>query len=208
MVVNDRAARLRRDPVPLFALAAALAGAVASWYRLKEPSPLLRPLILAVFLADTILPGSPCLAPEGRCVFRTRSSTVYSLGRRISARLLSSGRGSRRTIAAAPVGPIPGAFHPTSVRHSHRGGRRDRPGQSRRHCALRADRLKSPGGDFTAPCVLYVCCPRLVNGDTESSTASAQPPDRWSARCETARLSPSGALFGDDRLVQRHLVSD
>ena len=36
-----------------------------------------------------------------------------------------------------------GAPHPTSVPRSHRDGRRDRPGQSRRHCALRSDRPRS-----------------------------------------------------------------
>jgi AI-2 transport protein TqsA len=52
-----RAARLRRDLVPLYALAAALACAAGSWYLLKELAPLLRPLVLAVFLAYTILPA-------------------------------------------------------------------------------------------------------------------------------------------------------
>ena len=36
MVVNDRAARLRRDLVPHFALAAALVCAAGSWSLLKE----------------------------------------------------------------------------------------------------------------------------------------------------------------------------
>ena len=51
------AARLRRDLDPLYALAAAVFIAVGSWYLLKELAPLLRPLVLAVFLAYTILPA-------------------------------------------------------------------------------------------------------------------------------------------------------
>lgn len=56
MIVSNRPVRLRRELVPLFALAAALVCAAGSWYLLKELAPLLRPLILAVFLAYTILP--------------------------------------------------------------------------------------------------------------------------------------------------------
>jgi AI-2 transport protein TqsA len=42
--------------VPLYALAAAVLCAAGGWYLLKELAPLLRPLILAVFLAYTIVP--------------------------------------------------------------------------------------------------------------------------------------------------------
>jgi AI-2 transport protein TqsA len=56
LVASGRAARLRRDLVPLYALAAAVLCAAGGWYLLKELAPLLRPLILAVFLAYTILP--------------------------------------------------------------------------------------------------------------------------------------------------------
>src|SRR3954451_22330326 len=56
MVADGRSARLRRDLVPLYALAAAVLCAAGGWYLLKELAPLLRPLILAVFLAYTILP--------------------------------------------------------------------------------------------------------------------------------------------------------
>ena len=49
-------ARLPPDLVPLYALAAAVMCAAGGWYLLKELAPLLRPLILAVFLAYTILP--------------------------------------------------------------------------------------------------------------------------------------------------------
>lgn len=51
-----RWSRLRRDLLPLYALAAALICAAASWYLLKELATLLRPLVLAIFLAYTILP--------------------------------------------------------------------------------------------------------------------------------------------------------
>ncbi|MGZ3415933.1 MAG: AI-2E family transporter, partial [Isosphaeraceae bacterium] len=61
VVANGRAARLRRDLVPLYALAAAVLCAAGSWYLLKELAPLLRPLILAVFLAYTILPAHRAL---------------------------------------------------------------------------------------------------------------------------------------------------
>jgi predicted PurR-regulated permease PerM len=56
VAANSRAARLRRELVPLYALAAALVSAAGGWYLLKELAPLLRPLILAVFLAYAILP--------------------------------------------------------------------------------------------------------------------------------------------------------
>ena len=44
--------------------------------------------------------SGPRPAPAGRCVFRTRSRTVYSLGGRNLALLPSSGRGGRGTIMA------------------------------------------------------------------------------------------------------------
>ena len=53
---NSRAARLRRELVPLYALAAVLMSAAGGWYLLKELAPLLRPLALAVLLAYTIVP--------------------------------------------------------------------------------------------------------------------------------------------------------
>ena len=53
---GDRMAQLKQDLGPLYAMAAALACAAASWYLLKELAPLLRPLTLAGFLAYTILP--------------------------------------------------------------------------------------------------------------------------------------------------------
>jgi AI-2 transport protein TqsA len=56
-VADGRSARLRRELVPLYALAAAVACAAGGWYLLKELAPLLRPLILAVFLAYTIVPA-------------------------------------------------------------------------------------------------------------------------------------------------------
>src|SRR4051812_5930287 len=57
VVVEDgRSNRLRRELIPLYALAAAVVSAAGCWYLLKELAPLLRPLILAVFLAYTILP--------------------------------------------------------------------------------------------------------------------------------------------------------
>ena len=61
MASSRRAARLRRDLDPLYALAAAVFIAVGSWYLLKELAPLLRPLVLAVFLAYTILPAHQAL---------------------------------------------------------------------------------------------------------------------------------------------------
>jgi AI-2 transport protein TqsA len=56
LVADSRLARLRRELIPLFAVAAAIACAAGGWYLLKELAPLLRPLILAVFLAYTIVP--------------------------------------------------------------------------------------------------------------------------------------------------------
>src|SRR3954451_21968693 len=55
-VADGRSARLRRELIPLYALAAAVVCAAGCWYLLKELAPLLRPLILAVFLTYTILP--------------------------------------------------------------------------------------------------------------------------------------------------------
>jgi hypothetical protein len=57
VVASGRAARWRSDLVPLYALAAAVLCTAGGWYLLKELAPLLRPLILAVFLAYTILPA-------------------------------------------------------------------------------------------------------------------------------------------------------
>jgi AI-2 transport protein TqsA len=56
VVTDGRLARLRRELIPLYALAAAVVCAAGGWYLLKELAPLLRPLILAVFLAYTIVP--------------------------------------------------------------------------------------------------------------------------------------------------------
>lgn len=56
VVADGRWARLRRELIPLYTLAAAVVCAAGGWYLLKELAPLLRPLILAVFLAYTILP--------------------------------------------------------------------------------------------------------------------------------------------------------
>ena len=61
MVLTGRTARMRPDLVPLYALAAAVLCAAGGWYLLKELAPLLRPLILAVFLAYTILPAHRAL---------------------------------------------------------------------------------------------------------------------------------------------------
>ena len=61
MVMGGRTARLRSDLVPLYTLAAAVLCAAGGWYLLKELAPLLRPLILAVFLAYTILPAHRAL---------------------------------------------------------------------------------------------------------------------------------------------------
>jgi AI-2 transport protein TqsA len=58
---SPRVVRLRRDLSPLFALAAALFIAAGSWYLLKELGPLLRPLVLAVFLTYAILPARQAL---------------------------------------------------------------------------------------------------------------------------------------------------
>jgi AI-2 transport protein TqsA len=60
-IMSGRAARLRRDLAPLYALTAAVLCAAGSWYLLKELAPLLRPLTLAVFLAYTILPAHRAL---------------------------------------------------------------------------------------------------------------------------------------------------
>jgi AI-2 transport protein TqsA len=66
---GSRVARLRRGLDPLFALAAALFIAVGSWYLLKELAPLLRPLVLAVFLAYRILPAHRTLSQRVQAKF-------------------------------------------------------------------------------------------------------------------------------------------
>ncbi len=58
---TTRWGRLRRELVPLYGLTAALVCGAASWYLLKELASLLRPLVLAVFLAYMILPASRAL---------------------------------------------------------------------------------------------------------------------------------------------------
>ncbi len=55
MVEGGRPVRPGRELIPLY-VPAAVVGAAGSWYLLKELAPLLRPLMLAVFLAYTILP--------------------------------------------------------------------------------------------------------------------------------------------------------
>ncbi len=61
VVVEGPAAQSRPDLIPLYTVAAAVLCAAGSWYLLKELAPLLRPLILAVFLAYTILPAHRAL---------------------------------------------------------------------------------------------------------------------------------------------------
>jgi len=61
MAPGRRPARPQRDLDPLYALAAAVFIAVGGWYLLKELAPLLRPLVLAVFLAYTIQPAHQAL---------------------------------------------------------------------------------------------------------------------------------------------------
>ncbi len=61
VVMEGPTAQLRPDLVPLYAVAAAVLCAAGGWYLLKELAPLLRPLILAVFLAYTILPAHRAL---------------------------------------------------------------------------------------------------------------------------------------------------
>ena len=74
--VGGRTAQLRPDLVPLYALAAAVLCAAGGWYLLKELAPLLRPLILAVFLAYTILPAHHAL---GRMVPARLSGPLLAL---------------------------------------------------------------------------------------------------------------------------------
>ena len=62
VIMEARTAALPPDLVPLYTLAAAVLCAAGGWYLLKELAPLLRPLILAVFLAYTILPAHPACA--------------------------------------------------------------------------------------------------------------------------------------------------
>ncbi len=76
VVIEASTARSRPDLVPLYALAAAVLCAAGSWYLLKELAPLLRPLILAVFLAYTILPAHRAL---GRWVPAKLSGPLLAL---------------------------------------------------------------------------------------------------------------------------------
>jgi predicted PurR-regulated permease PerM len=55
-VADGHSARFRRELIPLYALATAVVCLAGGWYLLKELAPLPRPLILAVFLAYTIVP--------------------------------------------------------------------------------------------------------------------------------------------------------
>jgi AI-2 transport protein TqsA len=61
MTSSSRVPRPWRDLDLLVAVAAALFIAVGSWYLLKELAPLLRPLVLAVFLAYRIVPAHQAL---------------------------------------------------------------------------------------------------------------------------------------------------
>ncbi|QEH33275.1 AI-2 transport protein TqsA [Aquisphaera giovannonii] len=60
--IEDLAAVRRRVELdPLYATAAVIFIAVGGWYLLKELAPLLRPLVLAIFLAYTIMPAHRAL---------------------------------------------------------------------------------------------------------------------------------------------------
>src|SRR3954463_1453626 len=53
---TGRPDRPREEPLSLFSLAAGLVAAATSWFLLKEFGPLLRPLVLAIFLAYLVVP--------------------------------------------------------------------------------------------------------------------------------------------------------
>jgi len=61
VAISGRVARLRSDLIPHYTLTAAVLCAAGGWYLLKELAPLLRPLVLAVFLVYTILPAHRAL---------------------------------------------------------------------------------------------------------------------------------------------------
>src|SRR5215213_717023 len=69
--------RTHEEPLSLFSLAAGLVAAAASWYLLKELGPLLRPLVLAIFLAYLVVPIHHRLR---RHVSATVSATVIVAG--------------------------------------------------------------------------------------------------------------------------------
>ena len=52
----EGADRSGEDPPSLYALAAILVIAATAWFLLKELAPLMRPLVLAVFLAYMVVP--------------------------------------------------------------------------------------------------------------------------------------------------------
>jgi AI-2 transport protein TqsA len=69
MIPSRQAGSLRGGLDALFATAAAVFIAVGIWYLLKELGPLLRPLVLAIFLAYTILPAHQALSQKVRAKF-------------------------------------------------------------------------------------------------------------------------------------------
>src|SRR6476660_7462987 len=68
--------RPREEPLSLFALAAGLVVAATSWFLLKELGPLLRPLVLAIFLAYLVVPIHQWL----RCHVSAIASAVVIVG--------------------------------------------------------------------------------------------------------------------------------
>ena len=70
---RERAGRAGEDPRSLYAMAACLVAAATSWFLLKELGPMLRPLVLAAFLAYLIVPVYRWL---GRRISATASAAV------------------------------------------------------------------------------------------------------------------------------------
>lgn len=89
-----RLGQLWEDSLPLYALAACLVVASTSWFLLKEMAPLLRPLVLAIFLAYMVVPIHQALrrripaAAAGAAILAGTLALIWGLAMMVNVSLV------------------------------------------------------------------------------------------------------------------------